>query len=191
MAAPRWQLSPVGFLPYSLALFQKNLMWKWISKRRTRFRDADQILVFMSLSWQYETNLEAVFCVFQQFSGFPRFRAHKNEHNLQPGALKVTNSEFFLTKSVSHLCHFVERWEKIWSKSWYHMTSRDLSQGSGHRKFELSSLGIKITIVQLVVSLSKRDLSHQNSLYIDLGKFIDRVFATVDSGGYKRKHITL
>src|SRR5580704_2162532 len=63
-------------------------------KISTRFRDANQILVFASLSWQYETNLEAVFCVFQQFSGSPRFRAYKNEHNLQPGALKVTKSEF-------------------------------------------------------------------------------------------------
>ena len=50
----------------------------------------------------------------------------------------------FLRKSLSHLCHFVKRWEKIWSKSWYHMASRDLSQGSGHRKFELSSLGMKM-----------------------------------------------
>ena len=67
----------------------------------TRFRDADQILAFMSLFWQYETNLEAVFCVFQQFSGSPRFRAYKNEHNLQPGALKVTKSEFSDEKCVS------------------------------------------------------------------------------------------
>ena len=48
-----------------------------------------------------ETNLEAVFCVFQQFSGSPRFRAYKNEHNLQPGALKVTKSEFLDEKCVS------------------------------------------------------------------------------------------
>ena len=61
--------------------------------------------------------LKTVFCVFQQFSGSPRFQAYKNGNNLQPGALKVTKSEFFLTKSVSHLCHFVERWEKVWSKS--------------------------------------------------------------------------
>ena len=47
--------------------------------------------------------MEAVFCVFQQFSESPRFRAYKNEHNLQSGALKVIKSEFFLTKSVS-LC---------------------------------------------------------------------------------------
>ena len=43
-------------------------------EKKTRFRDAEQILVFMSPSWQYETNLKAVFCVFQQFSGSPRFR---------------------------------------------------------------------------------------------------------------------
>ena len=67
----------------------------------TRFRDADQILVFVSPSWKYETNLEAVFCVFQQFSGSPRFRAYKNEHNLQPGALKVTKSEFLDKNCVS------------------------------------------------------------------------------------------
>lgn len=60
-----------------------------------------KILVFVSLFWQYETNLEAVVCVFQQFSGSPRFRAYKNEHNLQPGALKVTKSEFFDEKCVS------------------------------------------------------------------------------------------
>ena len=34
-------------------------------EKTTRFRDADQILLFASLSWKYETNLEAVFCVFQ------------------------------------------------------------------------------------------------------------------------------
>ena len=48
----------------------------------------------------------------------------------------------FRSKSVSHLCHFVERWEKIWSKSWYEWL---LEQGSGHIKFEFSSLGMKIT----------------------------------------------
>ena len=67
-------------------------------EKATHFRNADQILVFVSPSWKYETNLEAVFCVFQQFHGSPRFRAYKNEHNLQPGALKVTKSEFFLRK---------------------------------------------------------------------------------------------
>ena len=72
-----------------------------VSKRQTRFRDADQISVFVSPFWQYEANLEAVFCVFQQFSGSPRFRAYKNEHNLQLGALKVTKSEFFHEKCVS------------------------------------------------------------------------------------------
>src|ERR1700679_1583339 len=63
-----------------------------------------------------ETNLEAVFCVFQQFSGSPRFRAYKNGHNLQPGALKVTKSVFLDEKCVSFVS-LVERWEKIWSKS--------------------------------------------------------------------------
>ena len=33
-------------------------------EKATHFRDADQILVFVSLSWKSETNLEAVFCVF-------------------------------------------------------------------------------------------------------------------------------
>ena len=57
--------------------------------------------LLVSPSWQYETNLEAVFCVFQQFSGSPRFRAYKNEHNLQLGALIVTKSKFFDEKCVS------------------------------------------------------------------------------------------
>ena len=69
-------------------------------EKTTRFRDEDQILVFVSLSWQYETNLEAVFCVFQQFSGSPRFWAYKNEHNVQPGALTVTKSVFLDEKCV-------------------------------------------------------------------------------------------
>ena len=47
-----------------------------------------------------ETKLEAVFCVFHWISGSPRFRAYKNEHNLQPEALKVTKSEFFDEKCV-------------------------------------------------------------------------------------------
>ena len=64
-------------------------------EKPTRFRDEDQILVFVSPFRKYDTNLEAIFCVFQQFSGSPRFRVYKNEHNLQPEALKVTKSEFF------------------------------------------------------------------------------------------------
>ena len=51
---------------------------------------------------------------------------------------------------------------KIWSKSWYHMASRDLSHGSGHRKFELSSLGMKITHCPTRVSLSKNLLHRLN-----------------------------
>ena len=56
---------------------------------------------------------------------------------------------------MSHLCHFVELWEKIWWKSWYHMASRDLSEDSGHIKFELSSLGMTITHCPTRVSLPK------------------------------------
>ena len=112
-----------------------------------------------------EINLEAVFCVFQQFSGSPRFRAYKNEHNLQPGALKVTESEFLDEKCVSFvsLCGAMgEDLVEILS----HMASRDLSQGSGHIKFELSSFGRKITHCPTRVCRSqKRDLSHRNPLY--------------------------
>ena len=69
-------------------------------EKTTRIRDADQILVFVSPSWKYETNLEAVFCVFQQFSGSPGLLAYKNEHNLQPGSSKSDKISFY-TKSVS------------------------------------------------------------------------------------------
>ena len=81
-------------------------------EKTTRVARDDQISLFVSLSWKYETNLEAVFCVFQQFSGSRRFRAYKNEHNLQPGALKVTKSEFLDEKCVSFVSLW-ERWEKI------------------------------------------------------------------------------
>ena len=78
-----------------------NIQYKVRFEKTTRFRDADQILVFVSPSWKYETNLEAVFCAFQQFSGSPRFRAYKNEHNLKIRALKVTKSEFLDGKYIS------------------------------------------------------------------------------------------
>ena len=70
-------------------------------EKTTRFFYEDQILLFVSLSCQHETNLEAGFCVFQQFNGSPRFRTYENEHNLQPGALKVTKSEFLDEKCAS------------------------------------------------------------------------------------------
>ena len=50
------------------------------------------------------------------------------------------------------------------------MTSRDLSQGSGPIKFELSLFGMKITHCPTRMLLSKRDLSYQNPLYIELKK---------------------
>src|ERR1700722_246445 len=75
-------------------------------EKTNRFRDADQILIFVSLSWKHDTNFEAIFCVFQQFSGSPRFRAYKNEHNLQPRALKVTKSKFLDEKCVSFVSLF-------------------------------------------------------------------------------------
>ena len=46
------------------------------------------------------------------------------------------------------------------------MASGDLSQGSGHRKFELSSLGMKITHFPIRVSLPKRAVSSKPTLGI-------------------------
>ena len=76
-------------------------------KKITGFRDANQIFgVCVFLPGNTRNQFGSGFLRFSKFSESPRFRAYKNEHNLQPGALKVTKSEFFDKNCVS----FVSLW---------------------------------------------------------------------------------
>ena len=73
---------------------------KCVSKRRLVF--AMQIKFWYLFHFPGNTRpIWKRFFAFFNSSVSPRFRAYKNEHNLQPEALKVTKSEFFDEKCVS------------------------------------------------------------------------------------------